>query len=69
MPNLDPVPGLESIKKSSTLESSTLAITILYLEGEGSAPQPLPIEGWRQKQRQRAGMGERGGGRDKGMGE
>ena len=28
-------PGLESIKKSSTLESSTLAISTLYLEGEG----------------------------------
>ena len=27
--------GLESIKKSSTLESSTLAISTLYLEGEG----------------------------------
>ena len=26
---------LESIKKSSTLESSTLAISTLYLEGEG----------------------------------
>ena len=27
--------GLESIKKSSTLEGSTLAIPTLYLEGEG----------------------------------
>ena len=29
-----PSPVLESIKKSSTLESSTLAISTLYLEGE-----------------------------------
>ena len=52
LPNLDPDPGLESIKKSSTLESSTLAISTLYLEGEGrdhtcavsDVPVPFRVE-------------------------